>query len=125
MMYKINLDEIPQKGINRSYREGVSVRYLIVEEFGAPNFELRYFEMDKGGATSLDLHPYEHEVFVLKGKGKLDLEGEEYDLREGDAVLIEPNESHRFVQKGDDPFGILCIVPNGVSKGKLQVDLNY
>ena len=124
-MYKINLDEIPQKGINRSYREGVSVRYLIVEEFGAPNFELRYFELDKRGTSSLDLHPYEHEVFVLKGKGKLDLEGEEYDLREGDAVLIEPNESHRFVQKGEGPFGILCIVPNGVSKGKLKVDLDY
>lgn len=124
-MYKINLDEIPEKGINRSYREGVSVRYLIVEEFGAPNFELRYFELDKRSTSSRDLHPYEHEVFVLKGKGTLELEGEEYALREGDAVLIEPNESHRFVQKGDDPFGILCIVPNGVSKGKLKVDLNY
>ena len=124
-MYKINVDEIPEKGINRRYRKGVSVKYLIVEEFGAPNFELRYFELDKRSSSSFDLHPYEHEVFVLKGEGTLELEGEEYDLREGDAVLIEPNESHRLLQRGEDPFGFLCIVPNGVSRGKLSVDLDY
>jgi hypothetical protein len=59
-MHKINIDEIPQDGINRVYMKRVSIRYLVVEEFGAPNFELRYFELQKGGKSSLDQHPYEH-----------------------------------------------------------------
>ncbi len=124
-MHKINIDEIPEKSINRVYMRGVSVRYLIVEEFGAPNFEMRYFELQKGGKTSLDRHGYEHEVFILKGRGKLLLNGKEYDLRPNDAVLIEPWEEHQFIQIGEQLFGFLCIVPNGVSKSKHQVPLDY
>jgi quercetin dioxygenase-like cupin family protein len=124
-MHKINIDEIPQDGINRVYMRGVSIRYLVVEEFGAPNFEMRYFELQKGGKTSLDQHPYEHEVFVLKGKGKMLLNGTEHELRQGDAILIEPNEEHRLFQAGEDPFGFLCMVPNGVSQSKKKVNLSY
>jgi len=124
-MHKINIDEIPQDGINRVYMQGVSIRYLVVEEFGAPNFELRYFELQKGARTSLDQHPYEHEVFVLKGKGKMLIGEEEHELRSGDAVLIEPNEVHRLFQSGQEPLGFLCVVPNGVSQSKKKVNLNY
>jgi quercetin dioxygenase-like cupin family protein len=124
-VHRINIDEIPDKGINRVYMTGVSIRYLVLEEFGAPNFELRYFEVQKGGKTSIDEHPYEHEVFILKGRGKLLLNEEEYPLRPNDAILIEPNEKHRLVQEGEGPLGFLCIVPNGVSSSKKKVDLSY
>ncbi len=124
-MHKINIDEIPSSGINRIYMKGVSIRYLVVEEFGAPNFEMRYFELQKGGKTSLDEHPHEHEVFILKGKGKMLIGDKEYSLRPNDAVLVEPNEKHRFFQEGDEPFGFICVVPNGVSQSKKKVDLNY
>ncbi len=124
-MYKINIYEIPEKGINREYMKGVTIRYPIVEEFGAPNFEMRYFEVEKGFETLFHEHPFEHEVFILKGKGKLFLGDEEFSLRESDAILIEPNERHRFVQTGNEPLGFLCIVPKGVSKSKEGVDLTY
>jgi quercetin dioxygenase-like cupin family protein len=124
-MHKINIDEIPEKSINRVYMRGVSIRYLVVEEFGAPNFEMRYFELQKGGKTSIDEHPYEHEVFVLKGSGRMLINDKEYPLRVHDVVLVEPNEKHRFIQEGEEPFGFLCVVPNGVSTSKKKVDLNY
>lgn len=124
-MHKINIDEIPAGGINRVYMRGVSIRYLVVEEFGAPNFEMRYFELQKGGKTSLDEHPHEHEVFILQGRGKMLIEDREYPLRQNDAILVEPNEKHRFTQDGDEPFGFICVVPNGVSQSKKKVDLNY
>jgi quercetin dioxygenase-like cupin family protein len=124
-MFKINIEEVPEASVNRAYKPGVSIRYLILEEFGAPNFEMRYFELEKGMVTSLDLHDFEHEVFVLRGRGKLLLEGEEYELRPHDAILIEGNEQHQLSQHGDEPFGFLCIVPNGVSSSKKTVDLSY
>ena len=124
-MHRINIDEIPERSINKNYMEGVSIRYLIVEEFGAPNFEMRYFELQKGAKTSFDKHAYEHEVFVLRGKGRLVVNGKDYYLRLNDAVLIEPWEEHQLFQDGDEPFGFLCIVPNGVSKSKFEVPLNY
>ncbi len=124
-MHKINIEEIPESGINRSYREGVSIRYLIVEEFGAPNFEMRYFELEKGTSSSKDLHDSEHEIFVVRGRGRLVLEGKNYSLRSGDAVLIAPREEHQLFQEGEEPFGFLCLVPNGISSSKFKVDLNY
>jgi len=124
-MFKVNIDEIPEEGVNRVYMRGVSIRYLILEEFGAPNFEMRYFELSKGAKTSIDEHPYEHEIFVLRGRGILLLNDKPVPLRVNDAVLIEPNEKHRLVQEGDEPFGFLCIVPNGVSQSKKKVDLSY
>ncbi|MGQ9723299.1 MAG: cupin domain-containing protein [Candidatus Jordarchaeum sp.] len=124
-MHKINIDEVPEESINRVYMRGVSIKYLIVEEFGAPNFEMRYFELQKGGKTSIDQHNYEHEVFVLRGKGKMVVKDKEFLLRPNDAILIESNESHQFYQIGEDPFGFICIVPNGVSRSKYKVPLNY
>jgi len=124
-VYKINLHDIPEKGINRGYRPGVSIRYLVLEEFGAPGFEMRYFELGPGASSSEDVHSYEHEVFVVRGRGALLLEGRRYPLRAHDAVLVEPDERHQLLQEGDEPLGFLCIVPNGVSRSKLEVDLGY
>jgi quercetin dioxygenase-like cupin family protein len=124
-MHKINIDEVPKESINRLYMQGVSIRYLVVEEFGAPNFEMRYFELQKGAKTSLDVHDYEHEVFVLKGRGRIELNGNPVRLKEHDAILIEPNEEHRLFQEGEEPFGFLCMVPNGVSSSKKKVPLDY
>ncbi len=124
-MYKINIEDIPEKGINKSYQEGVTIRYPILEEFGAPNFEMRYFELDNGAVTTLDLHDYEHEVFIVRGSGIVVIEDREYTLRPKDAFLIEPNERHQLKQTGDEPLGFLCIVPNGVSRSKNRVDLDY
>jgi quercetin dioxygenase-like cupin family protein len=124
-MHKINIDEIPEDGVNREYMKDVAIRYLVVEEFGAPNFEMRYFELQKGAKTSFDQHPYEHEVFVLKGKGRILIKDKEYPVRPNDAILVEPNEIHRLFQEGEEPFGFLCVVPNGVSQSKKKVNLNY
>ena len=124
-MYKINLNQIPEKGINRRYRPGISIRYLLLQEFGAPGFEMRYFELEPGASSSEDVHPYEHEVFVLRGRGTLLLEGQRYTLRPHDAILIEPDERHQLLQEGEEPLGFLCLVPNGVSRSKREVDLEY
>ena len=125
-MHKINIDEIPEKSINRQYMKDVSARYLIVEEFGAPNFEMRYFELCNGANTPQHRHQYEHEVFIVRGKGKLILKDKEVSLRTNDAILIDINEKHAFAQEGEEPFGFICLVQNGVSSSKKEVeDFNY
>lgn len=124
-MFKTNIREIPESGINRSYMPGVAIRYLVLEEFGAPNFELRYFELEPGTTTSDDHHAFEHEVFVLHGSGYLHLSDRTVELHEEDAILIEPWEPHRLEASSTERLGFLCIVPNGVSRSKHQVLWNY
>jgi quercetin dioxygenase-like cupin family protein len=95
--------------------EGASktkVRWLIAEPEGAPNFALRLFELEPGGYTPRHRHPWEHEVFILEGKGDIAAKTETVSVKTGDAILIEPGEEHQFRNVGDTAnLRFLCIVP--------------
>jgi quercetin dioxygenase-like cupin family protein len=90
---------------------GASLRWVIGEKEGAPNFAMRVAEIQPGAATPLHSHDWEHEVFVLFGQGKVAAGGEEVDLHPGVAVFVPPREEHRFVNDGDDPLGFICAIP--------------
>jgi quercetin dioxygenase-like cupin family protein len=90
---------------------GVTVRVVIGEEDGAPNFVMRVFDVEPGAATPLHTHYWEHEVFVLGGRGRVHGGGEEGPLGEGDIVFIPPMEEHRFVNEGDEPLRFICVIP--------------
>ena len=94
--------------------EGASklkVRWLITNDMGAPNFAMRLFEMGLGGNSPLHTHPWEHEVFVLKGEGTVVGKDKERAVTSGDVVFIAPNELHQFKTNGDTTFMFLCLVP--------------
>ncbi len=94
--------------------EGTSklkVRWLITKDIGAPNFAMRLFEMEKGGNSPLHAHPWEHEVFVLKGEGVLVGANEERRFVAGDAIFVAPGELHQFRNDGDVTLTFLCLVP--------------
>ena len=94
--------------------EGASrlkVRWLITKEIGAPNFAMRLFEMSAGGNSPLHTHPWEHEVFVLKGEGVVVSENGERKIVSGDVVFVAPNELHQFKNNSKKPLTFLCLVP--------------
>lgn len=96
--------------------EGCRVRWLVGESDGAPNFAMRQFEVAPGGFTPHHSHPYEHEVFVLEGRGVI-LEGtKEHPLKAGDVVFVAPDDIHQFKNTGEAPLKFLCLVPNSASK---------
>jgi quercetin dioxygenase-like cupin family protein len=90
---------------------GVIIRRVIGEEEGAPNFTMRVFDVEPGATTPLHTHGWEHEVFVLAGRGSAHGGGEEAPLREGDTVFVPSMEEHRFVNEGDEPFRFICVIP--------------
>ena len=92
-------------------RNGVSVWWLLTREMGVPNFEMRYLELEKGQCTTLGKHPWEHEVFVVKGWGVLRGKGQELELVEGDAAFVPAGEEHQFVNPWEDTLGLVCVVP--------------
>lgn len=97
-------------------RSGISVWWLLPKEIGVPNFELRYYEMKKGEKTSYGKHPWEHEVFVVKGEGVVRGRNLERRVKAGNAVYIRPNEYHQFLNDGDRPFGFICVIPKGYER---------
>jgi len=92
---------------------GNSIWWLITKEIGALNFELRYFEVKANGQTSAGKHPWEHEVFVIKGQGIVRGEDFKEKLGPGNAVFIPPNEEHQFINPNKEPFGFICVIPKG------------
>ena len=74
--------------------KGAVIRHIITEKDGAPNFNLRVVTIEPGGQSPNHSHPWEHEFFVLKGKGTGEVNGEAVDLKPGDALYVPPDAQH-------------------------------
>ncbi len=93
--------------------EGTFVQVLVPE---GPNFVLRVFTLKPGGHTPMHAHPWEHEVYVLSGRGKGKTEGGSgFDLAPGDAVYVPPGEVHSFVNTGGGDMRFICVVPKAAA----------
>ena len=91
--------------------ERVRIRQVITESEGAPHFVMRVFEILPGGFTPKHSHAWEHEVFILSGKGHvLSAEGL-HPIQPGDVVFIPGNELHQFQNSGDRPLEFICLIP--------------
>ena len=116
-MFLINEKDVEKRKLEKVDAKGVWGKYLITDKEGAKKFHMRIFIVEPGGNTSFDQHVYEHEVYVMKGLGKLitikDDIKKEVIIKEGDAILIESNEIHQFFNIGAEPLVFLCI--KGVS----------
>ena len=67
MVYIINREQVIEEPLLKRDAKSTKVRYLIDQRHGANNFYLRIYEIEPGGQTPHDQHPYEHEVYVLRG----------------------------------------------------------
>ena len=60
-------------------------------------------------ATERHYHRVTEEIyFVLKGQGKLEIDGETSQMRPGDAALIPPGAWHTLENNGTSELRILC-----------------
>ena len=110
---KINkAEDVKSAKVNDEGAENVTIRWLISKDDGAPNFAMRLFEVGKGGKTPFHKHSWEHEVYILEGKGKLQFEKEERDFSKGYFIFVPNGKKHSFINTGGDTLKFLCVVPN-------------
>ncbi len=89
----------------------ITKQILIGPDQGASNFVMRLFVLREGGHSPSHSHPWEHEVFVLTGRGRVKSQDGEIPVEKGDFVYVPPMEKHQFLNTGPTPFEFLCIVP--------------
>lgn len=94
-------------------------RVVLGEKETDLSFQIRYFEIRRGGYSSLECHAHRHAVIVIRGRGKMFLKTRVHDLKLFDAVYIGKNVIHQFHQTGREPFGFLCMVPAKRDRPKL------
>ena len=110
-MKHVHYQQVKSKKVEIEGAEGVRVRWLISAQDGAPGFYMRRFELEPGGMTPLHSHAWEHEVYILEGRGTVLCEGAEYPFGPGDVIYIPGGEEHRFTAGPDGDTAFLCLIP--------------
>ncbi len=98
----------------RTYSQGATgatETWLIGKAEQAGNFAMRYYELEPGGHSREERHPYDHGILFLRGNGQVTLGDEVHAVTRGDVVYIDPDETHQIINNGDEMLGWLCIIP--------------
>lgn len=104
-------DDVPLADGVPPEAKGVEMRLLIHRAEGAPNFYMRQFTVAPEGFTPRHRHDWEHEVYVLSGRGEACTPDGPHPLKAGDCIFVPPREEHQFRNTGDEPLKFLCLVP--------------
>ena len=84
--------------------------------------ELRYFEMEAGGHSTLERHEHAHAVMIFRGRGMCLVGDEVREVAAPDLVFIPPMTWHQFRASKGEPFGFLCMVNATRDKPQLPAD---
>lgn len=122
----------------RAFREGfrwAGVAHMPYKEEGSAPFkaisrqvlfedpdqacQLRYFEMDADGYSTLERHEHVHAVMILRGRGHCLLGTEVRPVKQFDLITIPAWTLHQFRATEGEPMGFLCMVNNERDKPQL------
>jgi len=98
-----------------NYKEEGSAPFKAISRqtlFSSPHLagELRYFEIEPGGYSTLERHEHAHAVMILRGRGTCLVDGEVREIDTRDLVSIAPWSWHQFRASRGEALGFLCLV---------------
>jgi quercetin dioxygenase-like cupin family protein len=93
---------------NGTHFSGIT-RQLLFDGGDGLSCQLRYFEIDPGGYSSLERHHHAHGIMVIRGPGRALIGDRISELAINDLVRVPPLTWHQF-RADDSPFGFLCMV---------------
>lgn len=87
------------------------LRKLISHDEGAKTFSMRVLTIEPAGQIGLHSHPWEHQIFILRGKGTAFTKETKVDIFPDMYVFIPPNEEHGFENTGEESLEFICCIP--------------
>jgi len=109
----------PSRRVARMSRDAIMTRSIFSAGDpgapAAPGAVLRYRKevvlgtMEPGETTPLSTMPEQQLIYVKGGEGRLDDGTQAWDLKDGIAILIPPNQSHRLSNTGDEPLEMIML----------------
>ena len=109
-------DECRWEGVSvQAYKSDGTTTYQDVTKqvlFAKPELacQLRYFEVQPGGYSSLECHEHVHAVMVIRGRGQVLVGRAVSPIHMHDLVYVPPLTWHQFQPDSDEPLGFLCLV---------------
>lgn len=104
------LDEFKEIVPKETGIKGVKMKVLSPED---RPFIVRLFSIEPDGNTPHHAHPWEHQVIILSGKGKVLVADKSFEVEKGFYLFIPPNEPHQFINTGNEPLEFICVIPKG------------
>ena len=101
-----NLNDVPAF----TTKDGSEIRELLAYRNSAiRNQSLAEARVPVGGSTLEHYHAKTEEIYdITAGSGRMRIEGETQDVKEGDAIAIPPGMKHKIWNTGTTPLCILC-----------------
>ena len=91
-----------------STKDGSTIR----EYLHTPVQSLAEATLAAGQSTERHYHRLSEEIYlIVEGGGRLELDGEERDVRAGDAILIPPGAWHTLIAGAEGTRLLCCCVP--------------
>jgi quercetin dioxygenase-like cupin family protein len=102
------VNTLPYKQDERALFKSITRQVL----FADPQLhaELRYFEIEAGGYSTLERHEHMHAVLILRGHGHCLVGNEVRAVELRDLITVPPLTWHQFRAGADEPLGFLCMV---------------
>lgn len=97
-------------------------RQVLFEGLGDLPCQLRYFEVQPGGYSTLERHEHVHLVMILRGGGEVFLGDDIHSIEEKDVITVPPQTWHQFQANANVPLGFLCLVH--AQRDKVQLPTN-
>jgi quercetin dioxygenase-like cupin family protein len=99
----------------RPYKQGDTAPFKAISRqvlFSDPRMagELRYFEIEPGGHSTLERHEHMHAVMILRGEGEVLVGAQVQAVRPHDLVTVPPWTWHQFRPSPGETLGFLCLV---------------
>jgi len=103
---------VQEKPLDPKFGVKAYIRWLISKDDGAETYSMRLFRIDIGGRINGHAHPWEHEIFVIKGSMKVRIGSKWYRVSEGYFLYVPPNVEHEYVNDGNQESIFICVIPN-------------
>jgi quercetin dioxygenase-like cupin family protein len=83
--------------------QGVFLKWLIDEKFGARHHRMLFIEYQPGVSIGLHDHTFEESYFILSGEVEATLDGRTYRARPGSVLWTGVGCVHAFANRSDEP----------------------
>lgn len=101
-----NLDQVPAF----TTKDGSEIRELLAHRNSVIRHQsLAEARLPVDGSTTEHYHARTEEIYyITHGRGRMRIEGEEHDVRAGDAIAIPPGQRHKLWNTGGETLRLLC-----------------
>lgn len=108
--YLDNIENIKIEPVTIKGSYNAFIQWLITKEIGSNKYAVRHFIIKPKGIIAHHKHKYSETLFIIKGTGKVCINGITKEVNKGDFIFINSNIPHQIRNDGTEDFEFICVI---------------